>query len=155
MVLMLNFLIALLSTAYAQLDENKAGLHLRNIIEEKPRWAFHSDYNLLTYRVPLLNLATLFSLPCLMMCSKRKTSVIEKIQYFPVYLVALFLSLGVNLISFPFAWIRAIKRAIFQRESKQIVLGVLFFPFLGLLICVFDLVMAAYKLWDASSFQTF
>ena len=111
MVLMVNLLIALLSTTYSNLASKGVGLYYQSIIEEQPRWAFHPDFNLFTFRVPPLNIITFLSLPCFVKCSSKMRDLIEKIQYLPAYFVALAIVLGVDLLSLPFAWSQVMKRA--------------------------------------------
>ena len=89
MVLMLNFLIALLSVVYSNLADQSKALYLSKIIEVQPRWVFHSKFNLFSLRVPPLNLITLFALPCFKNCSIKSRELIEKVQYLPVYFITL------------------------------------------------------------------
>ena len=150
---MLNLLIALLSTTYSRLADQGAGLYLHHIIEELPRWAFDSRLNLFSYRNPPLIVLTLFALPCLV--SVKLRDLIEKLNYLPAYLVGLALVLAVDLLSFPFAWARVIKRGCFRGEAGSILFGAFVFPFVASLMCALDLGMASYKLWDSSSFKAF
>lgn len=72
MLLMVNFLIALLSTTYSFLADLGSSLHLQSVLETQPRWAFHPEFNVLTIRVPVLNVISLLLLPCFVKCPARK-----------------------------------------------------------------------------------
>ena len=112
MVLILNLLIALLSIKYDELASHASGLYLQNIIDEQPRWAYHSRFNLFTFRVPILNVITFLSLPCLRKCSVGKRECIEKLQYLPAYLICLATVVTVDLVCIPLAWFKLVKRSI-------------------------------------------
>ena len=98
---------------------------------------------------------TLFALPCLNKCSPRARLAIEKIHYLPAYFMSLTLILAVDVVSLPFAWIQVIKKGCAKKEAKPILFALILFPFVAILICIFDLAMSSYKLWDSSSFNEF
>lgn len=58
---------------------------------------------------------------------------------------------GVDILSFPFAWGRVIKRGAMKRECSDILFGVLVFPLSAVLIIVTDFVVALRKLVDSSN----
>ena len=153
MLLMVNLLIALLSTTYSRLSSQAVGLYLENIIQEQPRWVFRPRFNFFSYRVPLLNVLTLLSLPCLSKCSSRCKHVLEKIHYVPAFEISLVLVVAVDLVFLPLAWMRVIKKGCLRREARLILFGIFLFPLVGLLMCVLDFAIASWKLWDSSSFK--
>ena len=153
MVLMMNFLVALLSTAYSELTSYRTGLYLKNMVDEQPRWAHHPRFNLFTYRVPPLNVLTFLAFPCLPRCSSRGSLILEKVQYLPMYFLALALVIGSDLLFLPVAWVFVLKRSWEIRSLRHFMMGVLLFPFVALTICVLDLAAASFKLWDGASFK--
>lgn len=54
LVILLNLLIAILSSTYASLENRSVGLYLERIIEEQEMWEFD----------PLLNFYTMRCVPC-------------------------------------------------------------------------------------------
>ena len=58
---------------------------------------------------------------------------------------------GVDILSFPLAWSRVIKRGALKRECSGILFGVLVFPLSAVLIIVTDFVVALRKLIDSSN----
>ena len=155
MVLLFNFFIALLSSAYSSLIAFQRGIYLKNIIEELPRWAYHPRFNIFTYRVPPLNFLTFLALPCLLKCSLRTRERLERVQYLPIYLMALALVFVTDLMSLPFAWATVVKRSCHKRVVKWIFISTLLFPLIAVLTCLADLGMAIIYLWDDSSFKKF
>ena len=154
MVLMMNFLVALLSTAYSELTSYRTGLYLKNMVDEQPRWAHHPRFNLFTYRVPPLNTLTLLALPCFVR-SNRVRAFVERVQYLPAYFIALAIVLTVDILSLPSAWVKLIKRSVRTNRAKSIFFWTFLFPFVALLICLFDLAVASLKLWDNSSYEAY
>ena len=151
MVLVLNFLIAVISTTYSRLAEDKLALYLKITIMDTPRWEFHPSLNLFTFRVPLLNFFSLLMLPCSRKFSEKSKLRMEKAFYLPAYLLALGLISAVNIVSLPLSWMRVVKRGCVRGEVKSLLFGLLVFPFTACLMCVTDLIMASKWLWDSSS----
>ena len=71
LVIMLNLLIAVLSSTYSNNEQLGVGLYLRGILDTNHRWEFHPRYNFLTFRNPPLNLINIIPLLILSFrCSK-------------------------------------------------------------------------------------
>ena len=151
MVLMLNFLIAVIFSTYSRLEEQKAGLHLRTIIEEQPRWAFDPEFNLFTYRVPLVNLLLLVLFPCAWKFSAKNKQLIERVEYFPAFIMSIVFVFFTDLVFFPFAWITLLRRSYHRGRFKSFIFYFLFFPFIGAAMCVADTVVSSYLLWSPAS----
>ena len=68
LVIMLNLLIALLSSTYSKNEELGVGLYLRGILDTNLIWEYHPLYNFLTFRNPPFNLLNLIPTTILSGC---------------------------------------------------------------------------------------
>ena len=64
-VMLLNFLIAILSTTYSNLNMVKNGLYMRKVIQYRQRYNYDRYYSSIVYAPPPLNLISMFFLPFL------------------------------------------------------------------------------------------
>jgi len=63
--MLLNFLIAILSTTYSSLNMVKNGLYMRKVIQYRQRYNYDRYYSSIVYAPPPLNLISMFFLPFL------------------------------------------------------------------------------------------
>ena len=76
MILLLNLLIAILSTTFSLFVTHGVGLYLESIIDMLPLLTFHPCYNILTYQVVPFNLLSCLCLPCIRRGSARVSRVL-------------------------------------------------------------------------------
>lgn len=69
--MLLNFLIAILSTTYSELNDVKNGLYMRKVIQFRQKYAYDRKYSSLVYSPVPLNMITFLFTPILMMGKVR------------------------------------------------------------------------------------
>ena len=151
LVLLLNLLIAVLSSTFSQLESHGVGLYLQSLIDEFPRYAYHRSLNFLTFRVPPFNILSLFCLPCARRPSSKCGIVLEGIYYFPLYLVVLSGVLITDLILFPFAYYTLAKFLCVNGKKFRFFLLIFFFPLTLLVSLIVDLAVTSVQLWKRPS----
>ena len=150
-VLLLNLLIAILSSTYGKLEDQGIGLYLRTIIELLPQWRTQTSKNALTFRVPLLNLLNLCCFSCLLRGSKRLNYFLEILNFIPAFIILLTLFLLLDILSLPFAWFSTIVKTIRSKSCSLFILTLLLFPPLSLGLLVLDIILLTINLWKKPS----
>lgn len=113
MLLLLNLVIAIMSTTYAEFAEVKLGLYLQGIIEAIPSYKNNKQYGGLIVMTPPLNLIAYLLLP-FYHCIKDKqklrnfNSVVCKIIYSPLALIVTIFFEAISLLLTPLAWVKVI-----------------------------------------------
>lgn len=105
-IMLLNFLIAILSSTYSNLEEVKTGLYLRNVINLRQRYAYNRYYSSIVYAGMPTNFMVLFALPFVVsLRSRMLNKVLMIIEYLTVGIISIFLFLCGVLILLPFAYL--------------------------------------------------
>ena len=143
LVLLLNLLIAVLSSTFSQLESHGVGLYLQSLIDEFPRYAYHRSLNFLTFRVPPFNILSLLFLPCARRPSSKCGIVLEGIYYLPLYLVVLAGVLITDLILFPFAYYSLATFLCLHGKKLRFFLVIFLFPLCLPIILILDFVIAS------------
>ena len=105
MIMLLNFLIAILLNIYSVLNDVKNGLYLRKVLYLRQRYNYDRYYSAILYATPPLNLVAFFLMPVVIYCKSRKLNRILLIcQYSLIGLFSIVLFFIVSLIMMPFAY---------------------------------------------------
>ena len=143
LVLLLNLLIAVLSSTFSQLESHGVGLYLQSLINEYPRYAYHPSLNFFTFHAPPFFALSLFCFPC----AKRYPSccgfALEIIYYFPLFLIVLAGVVTLDVIVFPFTYYSLMKTHCQRKNSCLFFVTLFFFPLCFPLIILLDLVVAS------------
>ncbi len=160
LILLLNFVIAILSSTYSRLERHGVGLYLESLLDEIPKWAFQPDLNVLTYRVPPCNLLSLLLFPCLRPGpssrfrprAPRLALLLEAFFFLPAFVFALLAVLLLDLLAAPFVYLLLLHRFCGHASSRGLAfLSLLAFPLLVLPFALLDVVLAAIHLWSRPS----
>ena len=146
-ILLLNLLIAILSSTYSKLEGKGIGLYLRNIIEILPQWRTQPSWNALTFRVPFFNLLNLCCFHCLYKRNTKLNYCLEIVNYIPAFLILLPFFLVLDCIMFPFTWFAILRRAYQQKSCYFSVLSLLCFPIISVFLIICDIVLISFQLW--------
>ena len=104
LILLLNLLIAILSSTYSLHESHGVGLYLESVIDILPMWEYHKSYNFLTWRFPPFNILNLFLFCCLRKSSARLGKCMEIIYYIPVFLFSYVNLIFWNVLFFPIGY---------------------------------------------------
>ena len=146
-ILLLNLLIAILSSTYGKFEEHGIGFYLRNIIEILPQWRTQPSWNALTFRVPFFNLLNLCCFHCLYKRNTKLNYCLEIVNYIPAFLILLPFFLVLDCIMLPFTWFAVLRRAYQKKSCYFSVLSFLCFPIISLILILSDLVVIGMHLW--------
>lgn len=145
LVLLLNFIIAILSSTYARHLPNAAGLYLENILEQMHRWAFHPKYNGLTFKVPFFNLSAIFFLPCIR--RPRCAWMLELMLYLPAYFYLIMQIFIINVVLLPLAFFFLLRKFLRARSRRfRRLIHLLIFPMLAPMLLMVDILLIAKKI---------
>ena len=112
-----------------------------------PKWNYDRDYNVLTYRIPPLNILSLIFLPCILKRSRKLNVILESIYFTPPFYFTVFSVIIIDLILFPVAWILLIYEAFSQKRRRCCsFLKVIIFPIIILPYTLVDMFAAGLKL---------
>ena len=105
-VLLLNFLIAILSSTYSFIQEQRNGLYIQEVIYHMQRSGYHQKFgSLVSVTVPF----SIFFLPLtpVILSAKSKTlnNIIQHIQYSPIAFIIVITFFTISLILIPFAYL--------------------------------------------------
>lgn len=105
MIMLLNFLIAILSNTYSVLNDVKNGLYLRKVLYLRQRYNYDRYYSAIIYATPPLNLVAFILMPVIIYCKSRKLNRILLIcQYILIGLFSIVLFFVASVIMMPFAY---------------------------------------------------
>ena len=154
MIVLLNLIIAILSSTYSQLETHGIGLYLKSLIDIQDCWDYHPRYNVFTFRIPPFTLLTF----CFSICIKRASTdcirVIEMVLYIPAFLLGLTFFIILDFLSLPFACFNTLRHLAAKKKAGWIVLYLFFFPIYGLSLLCLDLVLISVKLWSPPPLKT-
>ena len=108
-ILILNLLIAILSSTYAFLESKKLELYINEILTLKNTLEYDKNCSSIVSTFPPFNLIALMFLPFIM-CSKKSESlnnILFHIEYIPFLILITPLYLTLNIILIPFGYIKA------------------------------------------------
>ena len=106
MILLLNFLIAILSNTYANLNDLKNALYLRKVLFLRQRYDYHRLYSAILFGIPPLNVFSLFCTPFIIHYKSRKFNRIILIcQYILIGVVSIVLFAIGSLLIQPIAYL--------------------------------------------------
>ena len=154
MLVLLNLIIAILSSTYVQLETHGIGLYLRSVIDIHESWAFHPRFNLFTFRVPFFNLLSFLFSFCVPRLSLQSTRRLELFLYIPAFLLALLFFLSLDILSVPFAWLNTLRHHASRKRAGWFVLFLFFFPLYALALLCLDCVLISLKLWSTLPIST-
>lgn len=136
-ILLLNLLIAILSSTYALLEEKKVVLYINEILMLRPSMEYNKKCSSLVSTFPPMNLIPLSFTPYII--SKRNPSMLNNfifhIEYIPIMMLFLIIFIAMHAILIPLAYLKGIfvhLQLIFNRsiESSLIRRILSFFIFL-------------------------
>ena len=164
MIMLLNFLIAILSNTYANLNDVQIGLYLRKVLYLRQRSNYDERFSSIIYALPPLNIISFLMLPLIAYFrSPKLNDLILIFQYIPVWATAIFIFLILSVSMIPFAY----GLLIFYKASnipnkpmfgkKDLILRIcdlLLFFFFGLFIIGFwiclDTINYVFRLYDSN-----
>ena len=90
MIMLLNFLIAILSNTYRILTDVQIGLYLRKVLYLRQRISYDENYSWIVSAVPPLNILVFPFIPLVVYFKSRTfNNFILVFQYFPVWIIAI------------------------------------------------------------------
>ncbi|CAI2385480.1 unnamed protein product [Moneuplotes crassus] len=105
-VLLLNFLIAILSSTYTFLEEKRDGLYIEEVILHMQRYGYHPLYSSIVSVTTPFNAFFLPLTPLLLSARSRYlNSALQHIQYIPIAIVVTILFFCVSLILIPLSFL--------------------------------------------------
>jgi hypothetical protein len=114
MILLLNLMIAILTTTYQDIEEQADQIYRMELQRMVPLLKYDDQYGCLVSGMPLFNVFSFLCLPFILGIKRgeqrgiKLNSVLMKMEYVPVFLISVFLFLGVNSILVPFAYLKII-----------------------------------------------
>ena len=106
MIMLLNFLIAILSNTYANLNDVQIGLYLRKVLFLRQRGGYDSHYSAIIFAIPPLNIVAFVLLPFISYWRSRKfNKILLLIMYIPIGFTAFLLFTLSQLIMMPITYI--------------------------------------------------
>ena len=145
LVLLLNFIIAILSETYVRLRLNALGLYLESLLDELPKWRYAPRRNVLTFRVPPFNFLTLLALPLLRFQPVRR--MLETAYYLPSYGFYLLILLVLNVLLFVPCWAMLLLSTYRAPRRPRACLHFWAFPLLFPALLSIDIALACSVLW--------
>ena len=154
LIILLNLLIAILSSTYSILESRSVGLYLERIIEEQEMWEYHEKSNFYTMRCIPCNV---FSL-CFFKCADRTSRsnhfscslLLEILVYIPVFLVSGLLLLAADVVFAIPAYISLLLRALDAKDCRSFWFIFFLFPILVPVFAVMDCIRFYSKMWEFS-----
>ena len=154
LVLLLNLLIAVLSSTFAQLESHGVGLYLQSLIDEFPRYSYHPTLNFLTFHSPPFQFLSLIFLSCAKRRASKCATVLEAVYYIPLFLMVLAGIVIVDVAIFPFAYYAILETKWKTAKALHFFLYLLLFPLSFPIILLLDLGIACGHLWSSPSRNT-
>lgn len=148
LVLMLNLLIAILSSTYAQLEDKKLVLYINEILKLRSTLEYDKRCSSLVSTFPPWNVITLLFMPFLLFFRKpvKLNSILFHIEYLPMLLLLFTAYLTMNAIIMPFAYLKGIfvcLQLVFKRNMETSIsfrlMKLLVFTVLGIPILMANL----------------
>ena len=105
-IMLLNFLIAILSATYAQLNDVKNGLYLRRVILMRKYYNYDKYYSSIVFTPPPFNIFSFIIMP-FVVCkrSTRLNSIFNVIEYTGIGICAVLGFIAMSLILWPFTYL--------------------------------------------------
>ena len=154
MIVLLNLIIAILSSTYSQLETHGIGLYLKSLIDIQDSWDYHARYNLFTFRIPPFTLLTF----CLSLFHKgvlhKCTRTVEAILYLPAFLLSLAMFMSLSVLSIPIAWFNVLRHQALRKKTGWFFLYLFLFPLYALILLCLDFVLISVKLWSTPQVAT-
>jgi len=147
-IMLLNFLIAILSTTYSMLNDVKNGLYMRKVIQYRQRYNYDSSYSAIVFAPVPLNIIMIPFLPILFL-TKNENKVNEVLmiwEYFLIAVAATLLFLASSLVFTPITYLIILLakfKHIFNKPVKNCkdimvrILDFLAFIFIGIFFILF------------------
>lgn len=105
-VLLLNFLIAILSSTYATLEEKRNGLYIEEVILHMQRYGYHPKYSSIVSVFTPFNIFFLPTNPLVLSArSRRFNSLLQHIQYIPVAIFVVIVFFLISFLLIPFSYL--------------------------------------------------
>lgn len=110
LVIIINLVVAILSTTYSDYSEYQRGLYYDTLIQSLPVNQYHKYYGCMVTTPSILSVTMLILAPFLwlLQCVPRLLKSINRtictVMYMPMGLIALIVFLLVSIVSLPFAW---------------------------------------------------
>ena len=161
-IMLLNFLVAILSNIYAQLNDVQIGLYLRKVIYLRQKYDYDEKFSWIISALPPLNILSFLLLPIIIF--KRSivlNHMILVIEYIPVIITAVVIFLISTLVTLPISYgllifykfSNLLNKPIFGSKDLLLrVLDLLIFIFIGVFILLLwtclDVVSFTLKLFD-------
>jgi hypothetical protein len=121
-ILLLNLLIAILSSTYAMLEDKKIVLYINEILRLRSSLEYDENCSSLVSTFPPYNGITLAVSPFIMMKknSSKVNNILFHIEYLPLLLLISMFYIGLNLVLLPFAYLKGIYVTLQQAWNNKI-----------------------------------
>ena len=152
-ILILNLLIAILSSTYARLEESKKVLYINEILRLRHSLEYEKKNSALISSFPPWNYFCLFTVPFYLFSNDSSfvNNVLSHICYLPVVFICTIIFIICNLILIPFAYLKGILikfQLIFNKKMqtslKYRILTAIGYFFVGILIVFMNLIVDVY-----------
>lgn len=122
MILILNLLIAVLSSTYAQLEGKKLVLYINEILQLRSSLEYDAESSSLVSTFPPYNIVPFIASPFIMLnpYPRKVNKVLYHIEYIPLLILITIVYVGLNLILLPLAYIKGIYVTFQQLWSNKI-----------------------------------
>ena len=164
MIMLLNFLIAILSNIYANLNDVQIGLYLRKVLFLRQRCGYDNRYSSMIYAIPPLNIIVFLLIPFIVYWNSKKLNrFLLSFMYIPICLTAVVLFTLLQLFMIPItytliiiskAWNLPIKPIFGWKDLSLRILDLTVFIFVGPGILLFwvciDFINFVFKLYDTN-----
>jgi hypothetical protein len=105
-IMLLNFLIAILSSTYSKLNQVKNGLYMRRVIQLRQRYNYNTYYSSIVFAPPPFNMLVMFALPFIVfMRNKTFNGVVMVFEYVIIGIVSVVIFLTCSLVMAPFTYL--------------------------------------------------
>ena len=121
-ILMLNLLIAILSSTYALLEDKKLVLYINEILKLRPSLEYDKGSSALVSTFPPWNIIALFFSPAISFAKNAETLnlILFHIEYIPLLILLFIVYLAGNILLIPLAYIKGIYVNLQQSWSKKV-----------------------------------
>ena len=164
MIMLMNFLIAILSNIYANLNDVQIGLYLRKVLYLRQRSNYDERFSSIIYALPPMNIISFMLLPLIAYFKSPKlNNLILLFQYIPVWVTAIIIFIIFSILILPLAYGLLIFYKASNLPNKPIfgmkdlflrIIDLLVFAFFGLFIIGFwiilDVVNYVVRLYDSN-----
>ncbi|CAI2387514.1 unnamed protein product [Moneuplotes crassus] len=121
-IMLLNFLIAILSTTYSELNDVKNGLYMRKVIQFRQKYNYDRKYASIVFAPVPLNMIIFLFVPLLMMGKHRINEIFLVVEYSIVFISSIFLFFICSVIMCPVSYVLILLfkfKYIFQNPRKN------------------------------------